>query len=106
MMQINPYLQNGQVYRCPSDALQCNTWYGALADTSVGQGYNFLHLNGTQLREIEKPMQSILRADSVRAKGYRCPGIDEAWDFTDWAGYGADKGRFRPLDRAVAGWLD
>jgi len=65
MYELDPYIRNGGVWKCPSDPNPQNTWDGTTTDTSVSYGYNFMFLNSTSLAAIAKPSETIALMDSA-----------------------------------------
>jgi prepilin-type N-terminal cleavage/methylation domain-containing protein len=69
MLDVNPYVKNGAIYRCPSDTDGTHDWDGTFADTSISYGYNFMFLNTTPLAAVNKPSETILLLDSIGTFG-------------------------------------
>jgi prepilin-type N-terminal cleavage/methylation domain-containing protein len=65
MLQVSPYVKNGQIFKCPSDPNPNNVWDGTLADVGVSYGYNFLFLNSVSLAAVNKPSETIVLMDSA-----------------------------------------
>ena len=62
---LKPYIQNGQIWKCPTDSNALNSFDGTPGDSTVSYGYNFLFLNAAQLQWVEKPTDTILLLESA-----------------------------------------
>jgi len=67
---LNGYIKNGQLWRCPSDALGVtqDTFDGTQTDFSVSYGMN-VFLSGQSIAAINKPADTVAFCDSLIAGG-------------------------------------
>lgn len=61
---INPYIKNGQLWKCPNDSTPANTFDGTSGDQSVSYGFNNDFLNGQSLAAVAKPAGTICYSDA------------------------------------------
>jgi prepilin-type N-terminal cleavage/methylation domain-containing protein len=62
---LNPYIKNGQLWKCPNDSAQTDTFDGTSSDGNVSYGYNDEDgLNGTSLASIGKPSDTVSFIDN------------------------------------------
>jgi prepilin-type N-terminal cleavage/methylation domain-containing protein len=62
---LKPYIQNGGIWKCPTDSNERNTFDGTPTDATVSYGYNFLFLNAAELQWVEKPTETVLLLESA-----------------------------------------
>jgi len=70
---INPYVKNGNLWKCPSDPDQANSYDGRPNDVTVSYGFNYLGLNDfpngvptpISLAAVESPTDTVAVADST-----------------------------------------
>lgn len=61
---LNTYVKNGQMYKCPSDANQANTFTTSdPLDFTVSYGYNWNFLSGASLAAVQKPADTVAYVD-------------------------------------------
>ncbi len=70
---MNPYIKNGQVWKCPSDTAPGNTWNGTATDYAISYGWSWTWLNGQSLAAIGKPADTIAVTDAAN-------WVSRAWD--------------------------
>lgn len=62
---INPYIKNGQVWKCPSDNQPANIWDGTATDYYISYGWSWTWINGQSLAAIAKPADTIAVTDAT-----------------------------------------
>ncbi|MGV3722603.1 MAG: DUF1559 domain-containing protein [Actinomycetota bacterium] len=70
---MNPYIKNGNVWKCASDATATNVWDGSATDYGISYGWSWTWMNGMSLASIQKPADTIGVTDATN-------WVSRAWD--------------------------